>query len=819
MEISGELRKLLSISFSNAKFAHHEFFTPEHVLYSALSLESVRSLLEACGADIKIIGDVLDNYIKRNVPCTNERASGGNLTEPIETKGFQDIMNRAVFHCASSEKPFLEINDVLVSMTEESKNYCSYSLKMGGVDRLRLLEAISAMKKNADSELSSDLFSFQNFDEEQQKKKSALEKFCTCMTLDAEKGLIDPVIGREDELSRAIQILCRRTKNNPLFIGDAGVGKTAVASALALRISQNEVPDFLCGFSMYSLDVGLLLAGTKFRGDFEERLHKIIDELLKKEKAILFIDEIHMIMGAGSGNNSAVDAANLLKPVLQSGKLRCIGSTTHEEYAKNFEKDRALARRFQKIDVDEVSPETCFFILKGLQKKYETFHGVSYSEDALHEAIDLSVRYMTDKRLPDKALDIIDEAASFVKIKMSGGFYGSGKQSDESEMLFDALGEKRFFSFDAQKQSLQNFQEALTVSLDENAVPIVSSEVVQFAAAKIAHVPIENVQSDEREKLRTLESDLKKEIFGQDAAIALLSKAVKKSRAGFGNPEKPEAVFLFVGPTGTGKTELAKTLSRILSVPLLRYDMSEYQEEYATSRLIGSAPGYVGYEEGGLLTEDVRKNPHAVILFDEIEKAHAKIYNVLLQAMDYGFLTDNQGRKADFRSCIIIMTSNAGARDTEKNAIGFGEKDDANENAALREAVEKTFAPEFRNRLDAVVPFSHLGKEIVMRLVEKEIQKLQNRLEKKRVLLFVHKDVKEKLCALGYSREFGARNMARTVEDRIACPLIDEVLFGKLQAGGSVRVRLKSDAGGTERIRFSFRESGEESAAHKPCCV
>ena len=794
MTISSQLAKILSVSFSDAKASHHEFVTPEHILKAALQFDSVCTLLEASGADVATIADTVQEYLTKQVPVGVTKNDKGQTAEPVETQGFQEVMNRAVYHCATSDKKVLDITDVLVSMTEEKKNYCAYSLRLGGVDRLRLLEVISAMK-GAENDMQIPLTDsgenegeVQKFvpgmtadagDDQQQNagknaKKSALERFCVDLTEEARQGRLDALIGREEEIDRTIQILCRRSKNNPLHVGDAGVGKTAITNGLAQRIAEGRVPDALKDFSVYSLDMGLLLAGTKFRGDFEDRLRKITDELMQKQKTILFIDEIHMIMGAGTTGNSTMDAANLLKPVLSTGRIRCIGSTTYEEYAKNFEKDRALARRFQKIDIREPSPEETVLILKGLRPKYEKFHDVSYSDTALKEAVDLSVQYLPDRRLPDKAIDIIDEAGSYLKIKSRGGFTGSA-----------SLGQTK-------------------------KVPAVTTSVIRMVTAKMARVPLESITGGEKEKLRTLEDTMHAEIFGQDQAVTAVARAVKRARAGFGNPDKPEASFLFVGPTGVGKTELARSLSRILGEPLLRYDMSEYQEEYTVSRLIGSAPGYVGYEEGGQLTEDVRKNPHAVILFDEIEKAHQKIYNVLLQVMDYGFLTDNQGRKADFRSCIIIMTSNAGARDMEKGSIGFGTADTSNDDASLREAVDRAFTPEFRNRLDGIITFSHLGRDIVKNIACKEIVKLSSRLAAKKVTLTVTDKAVDLLADKGYSREFGARNMARTVEEQIASPLTDEVLFGKLAAGGTVKADAKTVKNGETKISFTYGRNGKQ---------
>lgn len=810
MEISPQLKKILSLSFSDAKSSRHEFFTPEHILRTALQFESVCSLLEAGGADVSTIRDTIEEYLTKQVPVAAVQSESSQSAEPVETQGFQEVMNRAVYHCATSDKQVLDITDVLVSMMEERKNYCAYSLRMGGLDRMRLLEAISSMKgsdnenpfagdEDEDTESASEtpqkfIPGMQTGDESQggsarNVKKSALDKYCVDLTEEARQGRLDALIGREEELDRTIQILCRRSKNNPLHVGDAGVGKTAITNGLAIRIAEGKVPDAIKGFSIYSLDMGLLLAGTKFRGDFEDRLRKITDELMKKQKAVLFIDEIHMIMGAGTTGNSTMDAANLLKPVLSSGRIRCIGSTTYEEYAKNFEKDRALARRFQKIDIKEPSAEETLLILKGLRSRFERFHNVVYSDAAVKAAVDLSVQYLPDRRLPDKAIDIIDEAGSYLKIKSSGGFQGDSVPHAETTEARDEV----------QKALTPAEQNSRAVEDAAGKRPVVSTSVIKMVTAKMARVPLESVTGDERGKLRTIEDTMHTEIFGQNKAVTAVAAAVKRARAGFGNPDKPEASFLFVGPTGVGKTELARSLARILGEPLLRYDMSEYQEEYTVSRLIGSAPGYVGYEEGGQLTEDIRKNPHAVVLFDEIEKAHQKIYNVLLQVMDYGFLTDNQGRKADFRSCIIIMTSNAGAQEMEKGTIGFGSSDTANDDASLREAVERAFTPEFRNRLSGIITFSHLDRNIVRDIAGKEINRLSQRLAAKKVTLSVTDKALDYLAEKGYSREFGARNMARTVEDEIASPLTDEVLFGRLASGGTVRIdAVTGNTGGAE---------------------
>jgi ATP-dependent Clp protease ATP-binding subunit ClpA len=591
-------------------------------------------------------------------------------------------------------------------------------------------------------------------------------------------------------------VLCRRLKNNPIHVGEAGVGKTAITEGLAQRIVAGNVPPLLKDYTIYSLDMGALLAGTKFRGDFEERVKKVVDILLKKEKAILFIDEIHTIVGAGAVTGGSMDASNLLKPALTSGKLRCIGSTTYDEYNKIFEKDRALSRRFQKIDITEPSQSETVEILKGLRPKYEEFHRVHFSDDALEAAVRLSAQFITERRLPDKAIDVIDEAGarariSAFKLEQKGG----ETPSSEGTSSEGASGE---------------------APMGETVVDIQVPEI-ETVVAKIARIPERSVSSSEKERLSGLEVSLKQEVFGQDAAIDAVVRAVKRSRAGFRAPDKPVANFLFVGPTGVGKTELARQLAKQLGVSLHRFDMSEYQEKHTVSRLIGSPPGYVGYEEGGLLTDTVRKNPHAVVLLDEIEKAHPDIYNILWQIMDYATLTDNQGRKADFRNVILIMTSNAGARDVGKNLIGFGDR--TLSNSALDEAVERAFTPEFRNRLDAVVHFGNLPMEVIERIVTKALDDFNLQLAEKKVRLVARDSVVKFLAEKGYSREFGARNISRLVEDKIKSFFVDEVLFGRLEKGGTAVADLVDG-----QIVFSVEpqatevvfEKAEEPAAVQP---
>lgn len=770
MKVSPMLTKILNESFNEAKNAHHEFFTPEHVLKVALQNDFVNHLLLECGSDNDALRSNLSDFLSTKVPCISEEANPEFIKNPMESAGFQAIMNRAVFHCVSSESDMIDITDVLVSMFEEKRNYCSYYMRSSGLDRYKLLEVITRIKGvHGSQKKTATQTPPPGMEGLTTNNSGGLNRFAVDLTKMARENLFDDLIGRQEEIERTIQILCRRTKNNPLHVGDAGVGKTAITYGLAKRIVDGKVPQALKGYTIYSLDLGLLLAGSKFRGDFEERLHSVIDELKEKKKAILFIDEIHMLMGAGTNGSSQMDAANLLKPVLATGEVKFIGSTTFEEYAAHFEKDRALSRRFQKIDINEPTREETVKILQGLQKKYEDFHHVKYSHSSIEDAVDYSIQYLPDRRLPDKAIDIMDEAGAYLFISKTGGFDGLSKSK------------------------------VLVASPSKAAIPTVTSSVIKTVVSKMAKVPLDVVESDEKESLRNIEPFLQKEIFGQDRAISMLAKAVKRSRAGFRNPDKPEACYLFVGPTGCGKTELAKALAKLLKEPLLRYDMSEYQEKHSVSRLVGSPPGYVGFEEGGQLTKDVRKNPNAVILFDEIEKAHEDIYNILLQVMDYGILTDNQGRKSDFRSCMIIMTSNAGARDMEKPGIGFGTDSADSSEAILNEAVNKEFSPEFRNRLDSVIPFNHLTREVVRLVACKEVSKLAQRMKNKKVELTVTDSCIDYLTEEGFSKEFGARNMSRTVEDLLANALVDEVLFGSLEKGGKVKADYKNG-----KIKFTY---------------
>lgn len=798
--LNNQLQKILDRAWVDAKVRHHEFLTPEHLLRSMITYSPVSEVLSKIGVDVSFVLKEIDIYLRENISVI-----GGNQ-DPVQTVGFQKIFRRAAVFCTNAEKSVMDAGDVLVSVFEEDNNYCSWILKKAGVERLPLIEVVSSgdvsfsdaedgveesFGENVKNLFSGDSpadgdpsvnpkqrweMSSEDPDggsgrrryssgesagasQDTPGHRSFLDRFTENLSKKASRGQLDPVIGREKELELTIQTLCRRTKNNPIHVGEAGVGKTSITEGLARRIATGDVPEKLRHSVIYRLDVASLLAGTKFRGDFEDRIKKLTDELIKREGSILFIDEIHMLVGAGVGGGSgAVDASNLLKPVLSSGKVRCIGSTTYDEYSKHFEKDRAFARRFQKIDVSEPTEEESVQILHGLKSRYEEFHHVRYTDEAVSEAVRLSALYINDRFLPDKAIDIIDEAGA--RLRIAEG----------------------------------------PVDLNRE-IPEVTVPLIETVVAKIARIPEKSIGLDENKKLKNLEENLRENIFGQEDALCELAKTVKRARAGFRSGSKPGVCFLFAGPTGVGKTEMARKLAEILGLPLIRFDMSEYQEKHTVSRLIGSPPGYVGFEDGGLLTDAVRKQPRSVLLLDEIEKAHQDIFNVLLQVMDYATLTDNQGRKADFRNVLLIMTSNAGADQMGKPAIGFGGGEVSDE--ALDEAVKKAFSPEFRNRLDAVIKFKRLSKEIMESIVCKEISLISRRLEEKNVILSVSKNVVSFLAEKSYSPEFGARNVSRVVEDEIAAPLVDDVLFGRLERGGTVSFNMKNG-----KIALTIKSSG-----------
>jgi len=746
MKISENLNQIIMAAYAEAKSRRHEFITPEHLLYAALFFDEGRDIIERCGGNLGNLRKTLEHHLHDSHARMND-------SDAVQSLGFQSVLERAVWHNSSSQKEVLDLGDVLVSILEEKESFASYFLAQEGITRLVLLNyishgipAIPEKEFDPSPDREDPKMDSERIRREQESVKSeVLKAFTTDLTAKAMAGELDPLIGRQDILDRTIQVLGRRLKNNPVHVGEPGVGKTALTEGLAQLVVNGNVPRRLKNVRIYSLDMGALLAGTRFRGDFEERMKRVLAELNKQDNVILFIDEIHNIVGAGAVSGGSMDASNILKPALVTGKLRCVGCTTYDEYRKYFEKDGALSRRFQKIEVPEPTVEETFQILKGLKDKYEEYHHVYYTEAALRAAAELSGKFINDRRLPDKAIDVIDEA---------GAMANMGHSADYIRHVID-------------------------------------QHDVERVVARIARIPEKNVSSSEVEKLRDLETELKSTIFGQDQAIEQLVESIKRSRAGFREPDKPIGSFLLVGPTGVGKTELARQLAVALGVPLHRYDMSEYQEKHTVAKLIGAPPGYVGYEEGGLLTEAIRKSPHSVLLFDEIEKAHADIFSTLLQIMDYATLTDNTGKKADFRNVIILMTSNAGAREIGRQAIGFGGKE-MNQDAVFV-AVERIFSPEFRNRLDAVINFNALTNEVVLMIVEKAIRDFNKQLQDKGVELEVSEACLAWLASRGYSPEFGAREIARLVQDKIKRFFVDEVLFGSLQQGGKAYADIDQD--------------------------
>ncbi|MFP4510609.1 MAG: ATP-dependent Clp protease ATP-binding subunit ClpA [Spirochaetota bacterium] len=748
MRVNQEVQDVLNAAYQEARQRNHEYLTPEHVLYAALHFEYPRDIIVECGSDADELRALIDEHLKTKVPTVE------NL-EPTQSVSFQNIIERAVFHTQNASKEEVDLGDILVSIFDEEQSFGSYYLKKQGISRLSLLESIShgvEPEEIDDAEVESE--DEDDGEDEQgggrrRTRKDPLLQFTDNLTEMAAKGKLEPVIGRDDIIERAVQVLCRRMKNNPVLLGDPGVGKTAIAEGLAQRIAEETVPAILQGYTIFSLDMGRVLAGTRYRGDFEERMKKVIAALQKRNKVILFIDEIHTIVGAGAVSGGAMDASNMLKPALSAGEIRVIGSTTYEEYKKYFEKDRALSRRFQKIEVPEPSEDDTLEILKGLRGKYEEYHNVRFSDDALQAAVHLSALYITDRHLPDKAIDVMDETGAFMRMK----------------------------SFRAGAE-------------DADPVTIIEGDI-EKVVSKIAKIPERTVNQSEGMRLKTLGEDLGSAVFGQDQAIDAVVDAVKRSRAGFRKSNKPVASFLFVGPTGVGKTELANQLASTMGVTLHRFDMSEFQEKHTVSRLLGSPPGYVGYEEGGLLTDAIRKTPHCVLLLDEIEKAHQDIFNILLQAMDYATITDNTGRQADFRNTVIIMTSNAGAREIGKPMIGFGERSVTSQ--AIDDAVEKIFSPEFRNRLDKVVVFNPLAETVIEDIVRKELVEFNEQLSEKNVTLEVSDDAVAWIARHGYSEEFGARNIARLVEDKIKGFFVDAVLFGSLSRGGAAYATVVDD--------------------------
>ncbi|WP_116644657.1 ATP-dependent Clp protease ATP-binding subunit ClpA [Salinivibrio sp. HTSP] len=748
--LNKELEASLNGAFARAREKRHEFMTVEHLLLALIDNAAAHDALVACRADLEALRKELDAFIEQTTPLI---PADDESRETQPTLSFQRVLQRAVFHVQSSGRSEVSGANVLVAIFSEQESHAAYLLKKNDVSRLDVVNYIShgTTKDEGDDLPSSDMGADEAGAEPGEDR---LENFATNLNQLARVGGIDPLIGRDKELERTIQVLCRRRKNNPLLVGEAGVGKTAIAEGLAWRIVEGQVPDVIKDCVIYSLDIGSLLAGTKYRGDFEKRFKSILKQLEKEDHAVLFIDEIHTIIGAGAASGGQVDAANLIKPLLSSGKLRCIGSTTYQEYGSIFEKERALARRFQKIDVVEPSIDDTTKILMGLKPKYEAHHEVRYTNKAIRAAVELSAKYINERHLPDKAIDVIDEAGARCRM---------------------APASKR-------KKTVN--------------VPDVESMI-----AKMARIPEKSISSSDKDVLQSLDDKLKMLVFGQDTAITALSEAIKLSRAGLGDENKPVGSFLFAGPTGVGKTEVTVQLARAMGIELQRFDMSEYMERHTVSRLIGAPPGYVGYDQGGLLTDAVIKHPYSVVLLDEIEKAHPDVFNLLLQVMDNGTLTDNNGRKADFRNVILVMTTNAGVAETVRKSIGLIQQDHSHD--AMSE-IKKVFSPEFRNRLDNIIWFNHLNEQVILQVVDKFIVELQAQLDAKGVSLEVTSEAKRWLAEEGYDKAMGARPMGRVIQDNLKKPLANELLFGCLVNGGTVRVVLKDN-----RLDFQFSDQME----------
>lgn len=732
--ISKELNFVLVNAFGEARVRNHEYIMVEHLAFSLFDDKNVEKVLSTCGANISSLKIALDSYLQDDIEVVSQDIK----PEPVQTIAFQRVMQRMIFNVQNSGKQEAQPLDLLVSIFDEESSYTTNIIKAFGIEKVDLLEVISHGTDDIKNEEANT----------EKQNISILEEFTINLTKVAIEGKIDPVIGRDDEITRTMQVLCRRKKNNPVLVGEPGVGKTAVVEGLALKIAKNDVPDILKNSEIYGLDLGSLVAGTKYRGDFEKRLKSIIAEIKEKPKAILFIDEIHLIVGAGATGSSTMDAANLLKPSLSSGELKCVGATTFSEYKSSLEKDRALGRRFQKIDINEPSVEDCYKIITGISAKYEEFHNVKYTPESLKMAVDLTSKYLHDKKLPDGAIDLIDETGANFRLLQKNDRRKTIKQTD-----------------------------------------------IENVVSKIAKIPLTSIEKNDRDNLKTLEVNLQKKIFSQDSAIKKLVTCIKRVYAGLGSIDKPMGSFLFTGPTGVGKTELAKELANELNVNFHRFDMSEYMEKHSVSRLIGSPPGYVGFEQGGLLTETIRKNPNCVLLLDEIEKANPELLNILLQVMDSAILTDNTGAKADFRNVIIIMTSNLGSNEAPVMGFAYEERDNR------QKAIEQFFAPEFRNRLTATVGFEPLDADTMLLVVDKFIATLSEKLSQKSIQLNISKKAKDILAKLGYDKNLGARPLAGVIEKEISDVLSDEILFGELTNGGKVIIDAKSDT-------LSFKYAG-----------
>ena len=814
--LSLELQSTLRLVVTLAKQRAHEYLTVEHLLLALLENENAVEALVACAVNVDQLGKDLTQYIDEHTPTVdiNEDYS------PQPTRSFDRILQRAIFHVQSvASSRLVEGSDLLVSMFSEHDTYAVYLLKKQGVTRLELTQYLS---HGQDKKVRDKLTSVETEETGEKSSKDPLTEFTINLNQKASTGGTDPLIGRQAEIERTAQILCRRRKNNPLLVGDPGVGKTSIAEGLAWLIVNDKAPKPLSGCVVYSLDIGALIAGTKYRGDFEKRMKALLDALKAKPNAILFIDEIHMIIGAGSSMSSNMDVSNLIKPALASGELRCIGSTTFTEYRQVFEKDHALSRRFQKVDVNEPSIDETIDILRGLKKQYEKFHNVSYTDQALQSAVNLAVKHIHERFLPDKAIDVIDEAGAFVRLqKQAENQLESGVDSNQSvdAVANDKLSNQPVVDEDALVDDLDVSHaadgvvepEAMLSEADnkvidaaqQNGEVVIDVPQIEYIISKIARIPPKSVSTDDKSVLQNLESNLKHLVFGQDEAIKNLADAIKLSRAGLKPDDKPIGSFMFAGPTGVGKTEVSRQLANLLGIELVRFDMSEYMEAHTASRLIGAPPGYVGFDQGGLLTEKINQFPHCVLLLDEIEKAHPDVFNLLLQVMDHGALTDNNGRTSSFKQVILIMTTNVGADSISRNSMGFTKQDHSRDNS---EAMKRMFTPEFRNRLDAIIQFNPLDQNVIVSVVDKFLVELQAQLDDKKVVLEIDDEVRNYLAEKGYDRLMGARPMNRLIQDEIKKPLAEQILFGDLVNGGTVSIRMNADKTAIELVPIDEKQ-------------